>query len=144
MVSGVGMVNPSSVTVPNGPDPRASIPNKTFTAFDRWGVAVGALGLALSAVDLLVMRPVFAKMFADFRVPLPRVTELFLTPWFLSVFLFVTGLSPFVVVVAGVLRSTRLRTRAKLMACAILLVGVQQAAFFFGTYLPIFSIAYVR
>jgi hypothetical protein len=87
------------------------------------------------------IQPVFAKMFADYRQPVPGFTALCLQPWFP----FALALVPFLVIAAGMIRRARLNVRAVLMACAITLtIVVAPAVFIFAMYLPIFSIAPVR
>lgn len=131
------VMNPSSVTVPDTAGPPSPKPSM-FTIFDIVGFAFGAWGLFCSSVFVLAVKPVFVKMFADYRVPLPGFTELCLTPWFP----FAIGLIPFVVVGTGVIRRAKLRTRAVLMACALLFtIVILPGVLLLGSYLPIFSIA---
>src|ERR1700737_3718803 len=98
------VTNPSSVAVPGAGGPSAPNPS-TLTIFDIVGLAFGALGLFWAGVVVLAIQPVFAKMFAEWRIPLPGFTELCLKPWFP----FAIQLIPILLVSTGVIRGAKPR-----------------------------------
>jgi hypothetical protein len=116
----------------------AAGPNRErFTVFDYVGLGFGGASLLWAIVAVVLFAPAFGAMFEDFSCCLPRLTELFLTPWFPIAL----GLVPLAVVALGALTGARRGVRGLCMSAAILITLALPILFFAAMYLPIVALA---
>jgi len=108
-----------------------------LTVFDYVGLGFSAACLAWGIAVAAFFAPVFGAMFSDFSCCLPRLTELFLTPWFPIAL----GLVPAAIVALGVVVGARRGLRGLTMSAAILFTLAQPILFFVAMYLPIVELA---
>src|SRR4051812_23060203 len=95
------------------------------TLWDTVGLASSGLAFLSSLVMVTKVQPMYAKLFADFGLPLPLLTRVFLQPWL------AIGLAapPLALVLYGIWRGLTDGARAILMVGAVLLTLVPIAFF---------------
>jgi hypothetical protein len=108
-----------------------------FTVFDYVGFGFSAASLVWAILAVAVFAPPFAAMFEEFSCCLPRLTELFFTPWFPIAL----GAVPAAVVALGTFGRFGRGVRGLAMSAAILFTLAQPVVFFAAMYLPIAALA---